>query len=192
MNREKDYIAYFCMEYGLDPKLPLYAGGLGVLAGDYLKAAKDKEFPVVGIGIRWWQNYTSQYINQEGQPYDIFPTYNLDNYIEDTGKKIYIEIKNEQVPVNIMKVTAFNNAPLYLLDTGSPDTKYGWISDKLYEGKKEDRIAQEILLGIGGIKALEAIDINVKKYHFNEGHAAFAGLELIRINMEQNNLNFND
>ncbi len=192
MNNKKEYIAYFCMEYGLDNKLPLYAGGLGVLAGDYLKAAKEQNAPVVGIGIRWWQNYTSQYINENGYPYDLFPTYELDEYVCDTGVRIKVKFKDEEVPVKIMKVTKFNNVPLYLLDTGQPDSEYGWITDKLYEGNKEDRIAQEIILGIGGIKALRALNINVKIYHFNEGHAAFAGLELIKIYMKERNLNFEE
>src|SRR6056297_1247849 len=126
MSKEDKHIAYFCMEYGLDNKLPLYAGGLGILAGDYLKAARDKDADVIGIGIRWWQNYTSQYINQNGYPYDTFHTYNLDDYIEDTNITINITLKNEEVPVKIMKVTTFNNAPLYLLDTGKPESEYGW------------------------------------------------------------------
>ncbi len=191
MSEYNESIAYFCMEYGLDEKLPLYAGGLGVLAGDLLKAAKDKNAPVVGIGIRWWQDYTTQYINEEGKPYDTFPTFELD-FLEDTGIEVKVKIENNLVPCKVYKVTIFDNAPLYLLDTGHPGTEYGWITDKLYHGNKRDRIAQEIVLGIGGIKLLRELDITIDKYHFNEGHAAFAGFELIREKMDRKNINFEE
>jgi starch phosphorylase len=190
MNNQKK-VAYFCMEYGLDKKLPLYAGGLGILAGDYLKAAKDLNKPVVGIGIRWWQDYTNQYIDQNGYPYDTFPTHDLD-FIEDTGITIDVMVENKTITCTVHKVTEFNNMPLYLLDTGHPESENGWITDRLYDGDDHKRIAQEIVLGIGGIKLLRKLNINIKKYHFNEGHAAFAGLELIKEKMQKDNLGFNE
>ena len=185
----KPRIAYFCMEFGLNEKLPLYAGGLGVLAGDYLKAAKKLDAPVVGLGIRWWQDYTHQYINEDGYPYDTFPIMELD-FLKDTKKSITIQIQGQDVKCDIKKVDNFNNAPLYLLDPGRPESDNGWISDQLYVGNSQERIAQEILLGIGGIRALRALNIEVDKYHFNEGHAAFAGFELIREKMDNKNLSF--
>ncbi|QTL98371.1 alpha-glucan family phosphorylase [Iocasia frigidifontis] len=180
MSEEKKEIAYFCMEYGLDEKLPLYAGGLGILAGDYLKAARDLNSQVVGIGILWWQDYTTQLINHEGYPYDTYPTHNYNNLVEDTGLSVSVEIAGNSVECKIHKVEKLNNAPLYLLETGRPDSKYGWITDKLYAGDNYNRIAQEIVLGIGGVRALRKLGLKIDKYHFNEGHAAFAGLELIR------------
>lgn len=191
MDNNKKHIAYFCMEYGLDKTLPLYAGGLGVLAGDYLKAAKENDIPVVGIGILWWQNYTQQLIGEKGYPYDTFPTYNF-NFLEDTGKSVTVQIEGNNVKCKIHKVTGFNNSPLYLLDTGKPNTEFGWITDKLYAGNDYNRVAQEIVLGIGGIRALRKLGIEVDLYHFNEGHASFAGLELIREKMEKENLSFED
>ncbi len=185
------HVAYFCMEYGLDQDLPLYAGGLGVLAGDYLKASHDAKAPVVGIGIRWWQDYTYQYINDEGRPYDTYPTHELD-FLKDTGITVTVKIENKEVKCNVHKVENFGNAPLYLLDTGRPDTEFGWITDRLYGGGKIDRIAQEIVLGIGGIKVLRALNIDVAKYHFNEGHAAFAGFELIKEKMLNFNMSFEE
>ncbi|MFW6381766.1 MAG: alpha-glucan family phosphorylase, partial [Bacillota bacterium] len=189
MTNYQQKIAYLCMEFGLNEQLPLYAGGLGILAGDFLKAARKKGAPVVGIGIRWWQNYTTQYINEHGYPYDTFPTHYPDS-LENTGRTVTVQIAGESVLCRIHRVTAFDNAPLYLLDTGDPESKYGWITDRLYEGNKQDRIAQEIVLGIGGVKALAALGISVDKFHFNEGHAAFAGLQLIKNKMDSENSSF--
>ncbi len=191
-NNQNIKIAYFCMEYGLNNDLPLYAGGLGILAGDYLKAAKKIDAPIVGIGIRWWKDYTHQYINDEGYPYDTFPVMDDLEFLQDTGKTVNVEICGEEIECNIHKVDEFDNAPLYLLDTGHPDSEQGWITDRLYAGDTEERIAQEMVLGIGGIKALEALDIEVDKYHFNEGHAAFAGFELIRNKMHSEDLSFDE
>jgi starch phosphorylase len=172
------------MEYGLNKELPIYAGGLGILAGDYLKAAKDTKAPIVGIGILWHQDYTEQYIGENGRPYDIYPDYNYQN-IKDTGFTINITIRNENVKCKIYMVDKYNNAPLYLLDTNFPGSRHGWMTDKLYGGESQDRIAAEMILGIGGIRALRAMNIEVDKYHFNEGHAVFAGTELIREKIEQ-------
>lgn len=172
-------IAYFCMEYGINNKLPLYAGGLGILAGDYLKAAFDKEKPIIGIGIRWWQDYTEQYIDQNGSPYDKFPIQKLD-FLKKVDKTIKIKIAEKEIKCNIYKVDNFNNATLYLLDAGQPGSENGWITDKLYDGDDKKRIAQEMVLGIGGIRLLRKLNIEIDNYHFNEGHAAFAGFELIK------------
>src|SRR5690554_1567632 len=107
-NKKKPRVAYFCMEYGLDHKLKLYAGGLGILAGDFLKAAKENDLPVVGIGILWREDYTQQYINEQGYPYDTFP--NLDyNFLEDTDKTIKVNIKGKNIKCKIWKVDKFNN-----------------------------------------------------------------------------------
>lgn len=185
-NNYKKRVAYFCMEYGIDQRLPLYAGGLGILAGDYLKAAYDLDLPIVGIGILWWQDYTKQLIGPDGYPYDTYPVHDY-SFLEDTGKRVTVQISGEDVLCRIFKANQFNNKELYLLDTGKPGTKHGWITDKLYSGSNYDRIAQEIVLGIGGIRALRELGIEVDLYHFNEGHAAFAGLELIREKMELEN-----
>ncbi|AVX21230.1 starch phosphorylase [Carboxydocella sporoproducens DSM 16521] len=177
-------VAYFCMEYGLHPQLPIYAGGLGILAGDYLKAARDMGLPVVGIGILWAQDYTEQYIGADGRPYDVFPTYDY-SFLQDTGVTVTVNVRGEEVVCRIKKVDQYGNAPLYLLDTNYPGSRHGWITSKLYGGSNQDRVAQEIVLGIGGVRALRALGIEVDIYHFNEGHAVFAGLELVREKMAQ-------
>ncbi|NLM98276.1 MAG: alpha-glucan family phosphorylase [Halanaerobiaceae bacterium] len=188
-NNFEKRVVYFCMEYGLDTRLPLYAGGLGILAGDYLKTAHDLGAPIIGIGLLWWQDYTKQLIGEYGYPYDTYPIYDF-SFLEDTGKKVYVQIGDENVECSIYKANQFQNNDLYLLDTGKPDSKFGWISDKLYAGNNYNRIAQEMVLGIGGIRALRELGIEVDIYHFNEGHASFAGLELIREKMINEGLSF--
>jgi starch phosphorylase len=170
------------MEYGLDPSFHIYAGGLGILAGDYLKAAKEYDMPVIGVGIRWRQGYTHQEIGQDLKPYDIFHDYEYD-FLKDTGVKVTVQVQNRQVVCKVWKVDAFGNAPLYLLDTYLPENEDSWITGQLYGRMGEERIAQEIVLGIGGVKALKAMGIQPDVYHFNEGHAVLAGFELIRQNM---------
>ncbi|MGI6114211.1 MAG: alpha-glucan family phosphorylase [Mahellales bacterium] len=182
-------VAYFCMEFGLSPDFKIYSGGLGILAGDYLKAAKDLEKPVIGIGLLWKQDYTQQYINDQGYPYDTFPTFQYD-FLEDTGTRVGVNIYGRDIVCKVLKTEQFDNAPLYLLDADIDDNE-GWqITDQLYGGFSEKRIPQEMVLGIGGIRAIRALDIDVDIYHFNEGHAIFAGIELIREKMEQENMSF--
>ncbi len=172
-------VAYFCMEYGLENDLKLYAGGLGILAGDYLKGAKDEGLPIIGIGIKWKQGYTDQYIGEDGVPYDTFTNYHYD--LEDAGVTVPVTIRGHEVTVKVWKTEAYGNSTLYLLDTdidenGAADRS---ICEQLYGGSKKERLAQEIVLGIGGIRALRALGLDVDVYHFNEGHAVLAALELI-------------
>ncbi len=174
-------VAYFCMEFGLSKDLPIYAGGLGVLAGDYLKGARDQGLPMVGVGILWSQDYTEQTI-QDGRPVDHFITADF-SMVEDTGKEISITIRGEEVICKIYKVDCYNNAPLYLLGTDFPGSKHGWMTRRLYGGKEQERVAAEMILGIGGVRALRALGLEVDIYHLNEGHAVFCGLELIREKM---------
>lgn len=176
-------VAYFCMEYGLDDRLKTYAGGLGILAGDYLKGAKDYSYPIVGIGIKWKQGYGNQMIDKDGQPFDAYRNYNYD-FLEDTGVEVEVEIRKRKVRCKVWKTEAFQNAPLYLLDTDLPGNPDPWITGQLYGWFGEERIAQEMVLGIGGVRALRALGIETDVYHFNEGHALFAGFELMREHRE--------
>lgn len=176
-------VAYFCMEYALDQSFKAYAGGLGILAGDYLKGAKDHGFPIVGIGIKWKQGYTDQRIDQFGKAYDTFHNYQYD-FMKDTGITVSVTIRNVEVKCKVWKLDAFGNADLYLLDTDIPGNNDTWITGQLYGWFGEERIAQEIVLGIGGVRALRKLGHKVDIYHFNEGHALFAGFELLREKME--------
>ncbi len=162
----------------MDYRLPIYAGGLGVLAGDYLKAAGQLGLPMVGIGILWRHDYTEQYIGEDGWPYDIYPNFEYD-FVKDTGITVKVTVEGKEVTCRVKVVDQYQNAPLYLLDTNFPGSEYGWITGKLYGGGTHERIAQEIILGIGGVRLLRALNIDVDIYHFNEGHAVLAGLELI-------------
>jgi len=184
-NKSLPKVAYFCMEYGLDVSMKTYAGGLGILAGDYLKGAKDHEYPMVGIGIKWKQGYTDQMVGKDGRPYDSYHNYEYD-HLKDTGVKVKVKIRQRDVVCKVWEVDKFGNAPIYLLDTDLPDNEDAWITGQLYGWFAEERLAQEIVLGIGGVKALRALGIEVDVYHFNEGHAVFAGFELMKEKMETN------
>lgn len=175
-------IAYFCMEYALYSDFKTYAGGLGILAGDYLKGAKDMKLPLIGIGIRWKQGYGEQVIGTDGLPYDAYHNYKHD-FLVDTGIKVSVKIRNVDVFCKVWKCENFGNNPIYLLDTDIPENSETWITGQLYGWFGEERIAQEMVLGIGGIKALRALGIPVDVYHFNEGHADLAAIELIREKM---------
>ena len=176
-------VAYFCMEYGLASEFKAYAGGLGILAGDHLKGAKDNNLPLVAIGIKWKQGYTEQRIGADGQPYDCYHNFQYD-FLNDTGIKVKVKIRQNDVWCKVWKVQKFGNADLYLLDTDIPENGDKWITGQLYGWFGEERIAQEIVLGVGGVRALRALGHKVDVYHFNEGHAALAGIELIREKME--------
>ena len=177
-------VAYFCMEYALESSFKQYAGGLGILAGDYLKGAKDYGYPIIGIGIKWKQGYFDQMIDENGNPFDAYHNYVYD-FLEDTGVKVDVYIRGRKVICKVWKVDCFGNAPLYLLDTDIPENEDAYITGQLYGWFKEERIAQEMVLGIGGVRALRALNIPIDVYHFNEGHAVFAGFELIREKMDK-------
>ena len=176
-------VAYFCMEYGLSNDFKQYAGGLGILAGDYLKGAKDHDYPIVGVGILWKQGYTDQCIDDSGKPYDSYHNRTYP-FLEDTGVEVSVTIREREVFAKVWKVTSFGNADLYLLDTDMDKNEDAWISGQLYGWFGEERVAQEMVLGIGGVRALRALNIPIDVYHFNEGHAVFAAFELIKEKMD--------
>lgn len=179
---DRPRVAYFCMEFALHKDLPIYAGGLGVLAGDYLKSAHDLGLPVVGVGILWQKGYTRQLIDGDGRPYDSYPALETD-CVRDTGVRVTVTIKGRQVVCRVSVVDCYGNAPLFLLDVNLPENEERWLTDRLYGGSGDDRIAQEIILGVGGLRALRALGIQADVFHFNEGHAVLAGIELIREKM---------
>jgi len=184
-------VAYFCMEYGLNEQLPIYAGGLGVLAGDYLKSARDLNLPVVAVGILWRQDYTHQFIGGDLHPYDMFPTIDY-SFIKDTGAKVSLDIRGEEVVCKVRLVDQYGNAPLYLLDTNYQGSAHGWMTSRLYSSGPQDRVAAEMILGIGGVRLLRTLNIPARVYHFNEGHAALAGIELIREKMHGCGMSFEE
>ncbi|HMA59411.1 MAG TPA: alpha-glucan family phosphorylase [Halanaerobiales bacterium] len=184
-------VAYFCMEYGINNNFRIYAGGLGILAGDILKAAHEFDYPIFGIGMLWLEGYTKQLIDENGRPYDKYPTNDyIYNHLEDTGVTVTVQVKGNDIKLKVWKMETDYMNPLYLLDSNLEENgKYDWITKRLYAWGEEERIAQEIALGIGGIRAIRALDLDVDVYHYNEGHAVFAGTEMINEKMEEG-LNF--
>ncbi len=182
MDRSNPHVAYFCMEYGLDESFPIYSGGLGVLAGDYMKSAHDLKLPVVGVGLRWAHGYGIQRVGEDGKPFEEYQTYEHSSFMRETGVRVRVRVRGVEVPCMVWETEHFGNAPLYLIEPYRAQDR--WITHRLYESGTDVRIAQEILLGIGGVRALNWLGIPISTYHFNEGHAVFAGVEMIAERME--------
>lgn len=173
-------VAYYCMEFGLAPELHTYSGGLGILAGDFLKAAREGRYPIVGVGILWQQGYGEQEISATGAVTSAFRSYENDK-LEDTGVTVKVKVAGHLVVCKVWKCDAYANAPLYLLDTNlKRNGEHASIGDRLYGGDARHRVAQELVLGVGGLRALRALGLEPDVHHFNEGHAVFAGLEMVR------------
>ena len=166
-------VAYFSMEFGMEARLPIYSGGLGVLAGDHLKAAADLGVPLVGVGLFYRGGYFVQDIDESGRQAE---TYNaLDPEALGLAREpvsVAVDLAGETVSANVWRYDA-GSVPLYLLDVDL-------VTDALYGGDREHRIRQELLLGVGGVRALHALDIHPTVYHVNEGHSAFLQIERVR------------
>lgn len=175
-------VAYFCAEFALHESMPQYAGGLGILAGDHLKSASDLGVPLVGIGRLYRCGYYDQQLRADGGTRAVYPNYDFREWpIEDTGQTIAVPIARRIVYAKIWKQQV-GRTELYLLDAdiSRNKPKDRLLTHALYAGPPESRLQQQILLGVGGVRALEALDIHPTVYHLNEGHAAFAGIERIR------------
>jgi glycogen phosphorylase len=195
---KQECYAYFSMEFGLAKCLPIYSGGLGVLAGDHLKSASDLGLPLVGVGLLYQEGYFSQYLNADGWQQEHYPIndfYNMPVHLERNpdGSELRIEVDypGRKVVARVWRVQV-GTVPLYLLDTNIDiNSRYDQdISDRLYGGDKVLRMHQEIMLGIGGVKMLRALGLHVTTYHANEGHAAFMSLERMRVLMQEESLSF--
>lgn len=184
-------VAYFCMEFGLHEDFRIYSGGLGILAGDILKAAKDLETKMVGVGILWRQGYVEQTIGENGKTVDTYPAYEYD-FLRDTGVKVSVKIRERDVHCKVWECTKYGNVPLYLLDTNLPENADALLTGQLYGWFQEERVAQEMILSIGGVRALQALGIDVDIYHFNDSHPVLAGTELIKNLMAKEGLSFKD
>ncbi len=191
-----DTIAYFSMEFGLHESLPLFAGGLGILAGDHLKAASNLALPLVGMGLMYREGYFRQYLDQDGWQQETYPQtdiYNLpvERIKNASGNDLIISVEGPEGPIHaIVWKIMVGRIPLYLLDTNILDNTPASreITSRLYAGDSKIRLAQEMLLGIGGMKALAAMAFKVKVLHMNEGHCAFAGLQRMAQTMTENGL----
>jgi len=195
-DRKDRVIAYFSFEFGLHESLPLYSGGLGILAGDHLKSATDLGLPLVGVGLAYQYGYFRQYLNHDGwqqEDYAANDFYNMAMTLErdDEGNtlNITVDFAGRVVSAQIWRVQVGRN-PLFMLDTNlrtnAPEDRE--LTSKLYGGDTDMRIRQEILLGIGGVRALDTLGIEPTVCHLNEGHSAFLALERIRRLMEEQKL----
>lgn len=198
-SKKTPVIAYFSMEFGLTEALQNYSGGLGVLSGDHLKSASDLGLPLIGVGILYQEGYFQQYLNadgyqQENYPINDYSTLPVTLQTDNNGNpiKISVPLPGRELYAQIWKVQV-GRVPLYLLDTNiedNPRMDDRNITDRLYGGDKRQRIRQEILMGIGGIRALEALGLRPDVCHMNEGHSAFLALERVRMMMNEQNLSF--
>jgi glycogen phosphorylase len=166
-------VAYFSMEFGVDARLPIYSGGLGVLAGDHLKAAAELGIPMVGVGLLYRGGYFTQGVSAEGrqtEEYNAVDPEALGLAREDVS--VEVELAGETVRAQVWRYDV-GSVPLYLLDVDL-------LTDALYSGDREHRIRQELLLGVGGVRALDALGIRPTVFHVNEGHSAFLSIERAR------------
>jgi phosphorylase/glycogen(starch) synthase len=193
-------IAYFSMEFGISNNLKIYSGGLGILAGDYLKQASDSNSDMVGVGIYYKYGYFGQSLSVQGEQQVNYleqnPNTSSATLLKDaSGKPVHVEIAfpGRVVKIQIWKVKV-GRVDLYLLDTDRPDNSSDdrGLTAHLYGGDHNYRLQQEIILGIGGIRALERLGIHKDIYHLNEGHAAFAGIERINTLMKKEKLKFSE
>ena len=194
-------IAYFSAEYGLTECLPVYSGGLGILSGDHLKSSSDQDYPLIGLGLLYQQGYFRQFLNpdgwqQERYPINDFYTLPLTPVKDADGQdlKVTVKLPTGNVYIQVWKLEV-GRITLYLLDTNIPENVLPQdrdITDSLYGGDIDTRIRQEIVLGIGGMRALKAMGLKPTVFHMNEGHSAFLVLEQIRLYMRDERLTFDE
>ena len=189
-------IAYFSMEFGLHESIPLFAGGLGILAGDHLKAASNMALPLVGVGLLYRNGYFRQFLDADGWQQETYPETELyqlpvERARDSNGAEINISVSGPDgcIHAGVWKIKV-GRIPLYLLDANLPENppEIRGITARLYTAETQIRLAQEVLLGIGGIRALAALGIFPKVCHMNEGHSVFSGLERLAQLRERYNL----
>jgi glycogen phosphorylase len=191
-------IAYFSAEFGLHESVPIYSGGLGVLSGDHLKSASDLGLPLVGVGLMYREGYFRQYLTVDGWQQERYPENDFFNLPlvpvtkpDGSPLTIGVPMPGREVQIRVWRIQV-GRIPLYLLDTNIPQNSAEdrAITARLYGGDNDMRIRQEMVLGIGGLRAVRAIGKEPTVCHMNEGHSAFCGLERIRSLMEKTGLDF--
>ncbi|MCL1833222.1 MAG: alpha-glucan family phosphorylase [Leptospirales bacterium] len=199
-NTDDQIVAYFSAEFGIHECLPIYSGGLGILAGDHLKSASELGIPLYGMGLLYRLGYFRQYLNFDGWQQERYPEtdfYNIpiNPVFDQSGNHLMINVEypGRLVYAKVWEVI-IGKIKLFLLDAKVENNSIEdrAITDQLYGGDNEMRIKQEIMLGIGGIRAFKAMGINVTVYHMNEGHAAFLAVERIRAEMKECGMTFDE
>lgn len=192
--------AYFSAEFGIHESLPIYSGGLGILAGDHLKSASEIGLPLIGVGLLYRNGYFQQYLSNDGWQQESYPEldfYNLAvepmKYTDGTPVHVRVDMPENAVFCKVWRAK-IGRISLYLMDTNLPENSPAdrEITARLYGGGHEMRMRQEIVLGIGGVRAMEALGIKPTVWHMNEGHAAFLALERIRMLLETTQLTFDE
>ncbi|MDI6864885.1 MULTISPECIES: alpha-glucan family phosphorylase [Thermodesulfovibrio] len=179
-------IAYFSMEIGIIPEMHTYSGGLGILAGDTLKSAADLRIPMIGITLIHRMGYFRQELDPFGRQIEHPDPWDIEKYLNKLDVMVEVKIENKPVYVTawlyVIQSTTGGKLPILFLDTDIPenDPQYRTLTHYLYGGDLEYRLKQEIVLGIGGIKILNELGFEIKKYHMNEGHSSFLTLELLQ------------
>lgn len=198
--RDLPRVAYFSMEFGLHEALPLYAGGLGILAGDYLKTASDLDVPVIGVGILWQQGYFRQVLDTRGRQTELYPfnepaSLPVQPAAAATGEPIRIELAfpGRHILLRAWQVTV-GRTMLYLLDSNDPFNAPAdrGLTSTLYGGSSEVRLLQEIILGVAGWRLLDELGVEIDVCHLNEGHAAFVVIERARQFMARHHVTFRE
>ena len=198
-NAKRPSVAYFCMEYGINQVVKIYSGGLGMLAGDYLKEASDSNVDMCAVGFLYRYGYFKQSLSMDGQQianYDAqnFNSLPLERVLDENGNPVVVDVPytNYQVHAYVWQMNV-GRIKLYLLDTDNDmNSEFDRpITHSLYGGDWENRLKQEILLGIGGILTLKKLGIKKEIYHCNEGHAALCNLQRLCDYIEEDGLNFN-
>jgi glycogen phosphorylase len=193
-------VAYFCAEFGLTTELPIFSGGLGVLAADHLKSASDLGVPLVAVGLLYRQGYFIQHVSGSGEQQEVYTEHDPSHLPvtlqrDGAGQPIVVEFPMlDHVAYAQIWRHDVGSVPLYLLDTDVPQNRpeNRRITDRLYGGDNEQRLRQEIVLGIGGMRALRALGITPTVIHLNEGHAAFAAVERARSAMDEHDSGFTE
>ncbi|MEM1355876.1 MAG: alpha-glucan family phosphorylase [Planctomycetota bacterium] len=193
-------LAYFCAEFAITESLQIYSGGLGVLAGDHLKSASELGLPLIAVGLLYRHGYFQQYLTPDGWQQEYTPDLDFEHLpisrvLGDDGEQVTVRVKMPKGPVSIALWQAtVGRVPLYLLDTDLPENRPEdrAITGQLYGGDMDMRIRQEIVLGIGGTRALKRIGITPDVCHMNEGHSAFLALERIRNLIDEHGLTFDE
>lgn len=193
---KSDIVAYFCMEFGLHECIPIYGGGLGILAGDFLKSASDLNIPMVGVGLIYKYGYFNQRINLEGRQEEQYIEFDnhfipMHELTGPEGGRPHLEIKllNQPLKIKLWEIDV-GLTKLILLDTDIDENPPNLrdITYELYVANRTKRLQQELVLGLGGVKALEMLNIDPKVYHINEGHSAFLVIARLQRLMAQNSL----
>ncbi len=188
-------VAYFSPEFGISEALPQYSGGLGVLAGDHLKAASGLGVPLTGVGLFYHQGYFRQELEADGWQKERYV--GLDPHVMALsaieGTRVHVDLAGTQLVARIW-LASVGRVPLYLLDADVEENEDDCriVTDRLYGGDSEHRLRQEILLGVGGIRALEQLGLQPQVFHSNEGHAGFLGLERVRRTIVDDGLRFHE